>query len=1216
MPSQSSEDSNGSQKFKRTLQGKQERGPVDTVIPTVAKQEIPPPIFQMPHPKTSTSSFNFSFEKSINPNPIWSSLETTTQPNTAATSFTSDASGSWKPPRPWQTMSRTTSTTIGSLDENEAVRVSQKFEETVHGLDELSQQACSTDYESLNTGDYMDVDLPTSSLPTVSQITPRGSQRGSQRETLLEASSQTLPESVSQSRRRPNPKVRLPSREPPPREDSVQSPTKVPEEVLPSKTGVSYKIRNIPEENLFVPEIPLGLGHFPYFLLFICLRVSIEHKIDLGSLLSYLHPNVASMNTDGFWEALNNYPAITEHIGARERKSLWSAVDQRFDGYVFKGKVRFESRSEKSVFGLDLLPVVTEKSCRFERVFGSDRFLYLTFPTFESSKAMGYNKQEQSHIQQYWLQWFNTEHSFLGRKWRAFHAEPSKKKGSKKDDNSEGIRVILFATEGIGISQKLSVGEMVNWFISFANNQHEAICKAFARLDLGLSRTVPTLVFRPSQVRYISDTIADGTPEDVRYNDPTFLWPKIETKEVMNDGCAQMSFGAAKMIWDIYKLKTGVVAPMPSIFQARVGGAKGVWMVSPQTEHTSTGDTPIWIELTNSQLKFKPHDDDYCNDSYDPHRLTFDVVSHSNMPKASDLHNSFISIMVDRGVPLAAIEKVIRGSLDLERQEILDTLLTASKTYFWVDENTTVTSGLDGMLWQAGLPTRLDDKIKFLLEPGFQPMKEPYLGQILARSVKQKHQWDEQKLRVPMAKAAYLYGVADPMGVLEPGEIHVKFSEGFDIETTGERFRCLEGINALVGRQPALRHSDLQKVRTVSHPDLAHLEDVVVFASKGEYPLAGKLQGGDYDGDTFWVCWEPELVEPFKNAPAPVIPPDPAKYGIKVLKTKLLEVMNPIDLSTVPSFLQQAAAFRIGASLLGQATNYHEKQAYKENRVFSPKLDALCDIHDLLVDAPKQGYSFNLNDWQYALRKVIKIEKDPGNPAYKRAMDECSKPKQMGEGHKIRNNDFGCKDNNTIDYLYFRVVRKHNNETQRLVGKLLCKHTNDDEDLRWLYHRERAKENEMINAELERLKTLLKDVEKLWNRLTPREAAHKAADQYNAAIERCYKIYCDIEPEDTRHPLIQPWLDELSPGSFTKWERLRASCLYVMYPEKRPTFVYHMAGDVLACMKSEAVPFRQRHLVVDNIFSGMKPSRKRMQRVTGLDGAEDDDAVPPMDESA
>ena len=39
-------------------------------------------------------------------------------------------------------------------------------------------------------------------------------------------------------------------------------------------------------------------------------------------------------------------------------------------------------------------------------------------------------------------------------------------------------------------------------------------------------------------------------------------------------------------------------------------------------------------------------------------------------------------------------------------------------------------------------------------------------------------------------------------------------------------------------------------MRAVYKSELGHLSDVVIFPSKGSYPLAAKLQGGDYDGDT------------------------------------------------------------------------------------------------------------------------------------------------------------------------------------------------------------------------------------------------------------------------------------------------------------------------------------------------------------------------------
>ena len=170
----------------------------------------------------------------------------------------------------------------------------------------------------------------------------------------------------------------------------------------------------------------------------------------------------------------------------------------------------------------------------------------------------------------------------------------------------------------------MSIGELLNWFFPFQLNQEQPFCKAFARFDLGLSRTLPTLQFKPSQVKYIDDEYADGTLEDERFNDPKLHWKPVVKHEVMNDGCCVMSLGAAQEIWKIYREATGTQGHMPSAFQGRIGGAKGLWSVDPDS--SSGRDQSIWIEINKSQKKFEPHPEDGDEGRYDSHRLTFDLV--------------------------------------------------------------------------------------------------------------------------------------------------------------------------------------------------------------------------------------------------------------------------------------------------------------------------------------------------------------------------------------------------------------------------------------------------------------------------------------------------------------------------------------------------------------------------------------------------------------
>lgn len=62
---------------------------------------------------------------------------------------------------------------------------------------------------------------------------------------------------------------------------------------------------------------------------------------------------------------------------------------------------------------------------------------------------------------------------------------------------------------------------------------------------LGLSRTVPTIIFRPSQIRRINDNLADGSSEKTEFDDQDLEWPELHDARrpnVMNDVRFAMSF--------------------------------------------------------------------------------------------------------------------------------------------------------------------------------------------------------------------------------------------------------------------------------------------------------------------------------------------------------------------------------------------------------------------------------------------------------------------------------------------------------------------------------------------------------------------------------------------------------------------------------------------------------------------------------------------------
>ena len=120
---------------------------------------------------------------------------------------------------------------------------------------------------------------------------------------------------------------------------------------------------------------------------------------------------------------------------------------------------------------------------------------------------------------------------------------------------------------------------MIEWFMPFQQNLDKQSLKFFARLQLGLSATYPTLVFDPNQIIRSDDAYADSPCKrrlDINRSEAKKTGRIRVTNEsnVMNDGCARLSRAAASGI--AAALNLGYI---PSVFQGRIGGAKGVWMV-------------------------------------------------------------------------------------------------------------------------------------------------------------------------------------------------------------------------------------------------------------------------------------------------------------------------------------------------------------------------------------------------------------------------------------------------------------------------------------------------------------------------------------------------------------------------------------------------------------------------------------------------------------
>ena len=330
--------------------------------------------------------------------------------------------------------------------------------------------------------------------------------------------------------------------------------TSSPRKRFPKQVGLEHhQVRDLPKAGLFVQDGPRK-PHIAFNIWYECARVALANDLCSTELTSTSASKCSSPST--LWDNLKQsaqYLKMPEPCSA----TAWVAAQEGFKNISLRAKVSFNTVKNGPLFKLCLEPLQFEISCRFQRKFGGDRFLYLEFPVFDDGSIPQHLKDQSENLRVRFLQWLKVEKSFLGRRWSAFHYSTNSKKSTLKRTQSRLQRVVLFATEGYDIPP-ITMDKLINWFICLENksaNIKLPYCKAYSRLDLGtgvadafpkeksltskgLSKTVPTVVFRPSQLRIINNTLADGSPESTEFDDLKLNWPKLhdaDHPQVMND---------------------------------------------------------------------------------------------------------------------------------------------------------------------------------------------------------------------------------------------------------------------------------------------------------------------------------------------------------------------------------------------------------------------------------------------------------------------------------------------------------------------------------------------------------------------------------------------------------------------------------------------------------------------------------------------------------
>ncbi|QGI71300.1 hypothetical protein CEK26_003637 [Fusarium fujikuroi] len=704
------------------------------------------------------------------------------------------------------------------------------------------------------------------------------------------------------------------------------------------------------------PKCPTEMENAPMIVKWEVCRIACHCSLNLeGVPLKYLSQ---WRDQDVFWKALKQYNCFRhQNLPPKCDREVWEqshGQDLNTERAVeYKARLHFDDPNKEPL--LELEKPVLGKSSRLRRKFGFNRFTELQL-LFSDKCATILKNKDKKRVLARWL--VRERHLFLTQEWVAVFIEEIQSRKGKLGlvaPRKTGKHVVLFAehVKGFNIGSNMPARaslinrpsastsvdsfcdryDVLDWLLQLDSNTDQPYIKLFHRISLGLSKTTPTVLLSERSIRKMhTDVISpNGTP--------------------MNDGIGKVSQLLMREVRDAMGLDF-----LPAAIQARIGGAKGLWMMdlSPYSLDER------WIEIYPSQRKWD------CNWS-DPGHRTLEVISVSCYTGPAFLNLQFIPILEERAVNRKLMRRILSERIGEHLRNDLDNVKAATETpevfRKWIHGTSYTTFGdrQDGTSWfVGGLPSNWPGTMSFLADGGFEPMRLEFLNSMMFDHQKDRWKHMETKLHIKITKSTSALMTVDFQGVLAPNEVQLCFSPAFD--DGQQTLDDLGGFQVLVGRCPAHLPSDIQKVNAVFKPELRHFKNVIVFSSLGDEPLANKLSGGDYDGDKAWVCWDPDIVDNFKSTDMPS-PHNFEEYfqpNTQTLGSLASRYGRPHYLDM---FLEKAFDFHLNPSFMGICTSYKESLAYHEGSIGNEIVIKLSLLLSALVDQEKSGFEFDDNSW-------------------------------------------------------------------------------------------------------------------------------------------------------------------------------------------------------------------------------------------------------------
>nr|QCD25904.1 RNA-dependent RNA polymerase 3 [Helianthus tuberosus] len=313
---------------------------------------------------------------------------------------------------------------------------------------------------------------------------------------------------------------------------------------------------------------------------------------------------------------------------------------------------------------------------------------------------------------------------------------------------------------------------------------------------------------------------------------------------------------------------------------------------------------------------------------------SLEINSVSRRPRTASLSKNLIALLSVGGVPKNYFLELLENTLQ-DGQKVSSSMRAAVRVglnYGQMDDSSTSVAMIG-----CGIP-----------------LEEPYLQFRLSIMANEERK-ALRSGKIPVNESYYVIGTADPTGTLNSDEVCVILDNG---QISGK---------VLVYRNPGLDFGD---VHIMNAKYVEKMEEFVgnakygiFFSTKGKRSVGAEIANGDFDGDTYWVCRNPQLLHYFKASEpwkrkysTPKAPSKkPSELSYEELETELFSLLFKTQKHSMVAgrAADSWQAFMDQYLVLGE-NDVDEKRRIKE------KLLKLADLYYDALDAPKSGKSVDI----------------------------------------------------------------------------------------------------------------------------------------------------------------------------------------------------------------------------------------------------------------